>query len=1363
MLVHSKSILSLVIGFILATLFGQPSFPASSSNQDSPHNFIFFGNKEGFKSERVREFEQDSCGFIWMGTSEGILRYDGKQFIGFDEEKPQVKRLLNSNIQSLLKDKNQNIWIGTNKDVILYNQLDGQFRIITFPPKKDNYITNLAQDEKGNIWAGSNSGVFLIDTNYQARLVITSAEMLKSLCWVFTVKNEIYVISHNTIYVYDFLTKKLLNSIRYAPEELVSDNVHTYAIMDKRQNIWIGKYNGEAYQYNCKKRRLKQFDLKQITQNLSALPTKFFCNDTNKVWLSIDEAGIWYFDYHLEKFVEFISQKKTGNLIPSYKISSVFIDREQNLWFGTGKNGLAMTNNHLNIFNKLLVVDPIKSKIVSAVFKDDKKQLWVGTDGGGLLLYDSTFQHLQSFVHSPQVAGSIPSNAVMSIFQDSKKRLWVGTYKGGLSLFDKVQNSFIHYNTKQGNESGLLKNDVRKITEDKNGNLWLVVHGKGVACFNPESKTFKNYTDLPSLWTYDIMLDHEGSVWVATNNGVCKKQKNEALFHLINSSALNKEMPDIEARCLFEDQQNRVWIGTTQGLYYLENNTKSKINSIKKLYTISIKSICQDARGYLLISTNRGIFRYQHDRNHWDHYDESDGLIGNEFIVNASCFYGKKELFLGSSKGVCWFEPDKIQNEKFSGFPIITNVKLFNKPLKPSPTGNLRQSMPFTKTITFKYDENHLIFEFANPGSIKGVDKTYFKYKLEGLDKDWQNGNQNSEAVYPALPPGKYILKVRSAEKFSDSAPNYVTSLEVIITPPFWETWWFKVACILGLLVSVYSYKQYNLKEIELKNKFLEEKVDLRTVEIRHKNQLLEEQQRQLENSNASKDKLFSIIAHDLRSPFSAVTLWAEKLYHEDNQQHASEKRSTILKHIINASKNASQVLENLLQWARTQTNRIVFNPQWVDLKLHATRLKETYEHKAKEKNIELILEINQPLKAMADSNMLETILRNMIDNAIKYANPHGTVLIRIEQSVTGFLIMVRDNGQGMDASQLQLIKTQDTLTSTDGTQGEKGTGLGLLLCREFLKYHAASLEVISEKGQGTTFIMNFPCECIRLESDFSSALIQDNAVPMARNIILDKKERAFLKEKSVLIVEDQIEIRAFIVQELEKIFKIHEAANGAVALDLVKDIMPDIIISDVVMPQINGLEFSRRIKEDIATSHIPIILLTSQKEESDVIAGLQTGVDDYLVKPFNTEILILKIARILWNREQFKKKFRLNDSPALEEMAANSVDNKLLQKVFEIIEKNITDEKFGVEALSKEIGMHRSTFSKKITALTNTSPQELIKTHRLKLAARMILASGKTISEVAYDVGFTDPKYFSRSFKAFFGVLPSEYKESIN
>jgi ligand-binding sensor domain-containing protein len=678
-LICSKSILSLLTGITLTMLVGQTSLLAAESNIESPHNFILFSSKEGFYSDRVRKFEQDTLGFLWMGTSEGLLKYNGKKFIGFDQEKSEVKRLLNSNIQSLLKDKKQNIWIGTFKDVIVYHPLKGQFSIVTFPPKKDNYITNVTEDEKGNIWAGSNSGVFLIDKQYQARLVFTNSEMLKSLCWVFTLRHKLYIISHNTIYVYDSKTKNLLDSIRYASEEVLSDNVHTCALMDLQENIWIGKYNGETYRYNCKKKTLKQFDLKRVTQNLSALPTNFFCNDTSRVWLSIDESGIWYFDYRLEKFVEFISQKKTGNSIPSYKISSIFIDREKNLWFGAGNNCLAMTNTHLNIFNKFLVSDPIKSKIVSAVFKDDKKQLWVGTDGGGLLLYDSAFRFLRSFVYSPKVTESLLSNAVMSIFEDSKKRLWVGTYKGGLSLFNKGQNSFIHYTHKQGNEFGLLKNDVRKIIEDKQGNLWIVVHGKGISCFNPESKTFTNYTDLPSLWTYDIMLDHEGSVWVATNRGVCRKQKNENHFHPINSTFLFKEMPDVEVRCLYEDPQNRVWIGTTQGLYYLENNKRPKINSIPKLYTISIKSICQDARGYLLISTNRGIFRYKHDSKHWDQYDESDGLIGNEFIVNASCFYNKKELFLGTSKVLCWFEPDKIKNDTLSGNPIITNVKVFNK------------------------------------------------------------------------------------------------------------------------------------------------------------------------------------------------------------------------------------------------------------------------------------------------------------------------------------------------------------------------------------------------------------------------------------------------------------------------------------------------------------------------------------------------------------------------------------------------------------------------------------------------------------------------------------------------------------
>lgn len=1323
-----------------------------------PTNFRTFNSQNGLYANKVRQIVQDSLGFIWIASNEGLIKFDGYNFSTYEEYRAQLP-LLNTDIQCLYLDKSNDLWVGTGKGLLQYNHKTGVFREVVFPSNLQCFITSITQDQLGEVWVGTNHGVFLIN-KLMAQPLYAQNNTRHAFAFVISEhRNRVWVLNHNHIYtIQQGTAPHVVDSVRYSQDTLYDDNIQTCISLDGKGNIWLGKYNGEVFCYSHAKRAVQKYDFKLITRNESAIINDIYKDKDGLLWFSVDESGVYY--QSETGFKPYISPTTTVGKLPSYKITTLFKDREKNIWFAMEKNGIAMSNYHLNLFNQLSLKAVSRTQIVSAVIIDHKNRRWVGTDGGGLFLFDDEGNLIKKFVHDKFNKSGLSNDAVLSIYQDSKKRIWIGTFRGGLNRYEESTGTFKHYQHDPQKPNSISKNDIRKIVEDRNGKLWLCVHGKGVSCFNPEKEEFINYPDLASAWTYDVLIDHEGTVWAATNKGISKKTLNDPNFKHYLTNESSKILPDNHINCLFEDKAGNIWLGTNHGLFKSDKTiTKlSRIEAISSLQNAAILSIQGASDGTLYLGSNRGLLHYNPQINTCKHFGVKDGLPSEDFIINAKYLFDKHLLYLGTNNGVCWFDTDQIsQNDSTHFSPIITDLKVFDVSILPSsPHPLIASELPFVKALQLAYDQNHLVFDLACPAYYSGTDFLKFQYKLEGLDKDWQNAGKSRKAVYPSLPPGSYVLKVRVLK--DDIIPSGSTSLAIEIRPPFWDTWWFKflvVLIVIGSIVTYYTIKTKNIKQL---NKALEEKVLERTLIISQKNNILEEQRSQLELSNDSKDKLFSIIAHDLRSPFAGIMALSDLL--SDNfDTYTDVQRREIIQHLKKASKNSFQILENLLQWARTQTGRISFNPVWVNIQDLLSHVRDVYSHAIREKDLEVSIELDQNFVGYVDRDMLECILRNLLNNAIKFTPKGGNIWLSASLNAEGFKLSIKDSGIGMTPEYAEKILNQTGSRSTLGTAGERGTGIGLLVSKEFIDIHMASWELRSAPHKGTEFIIDFPCETTLNHSIDEPA--QDVSVPSkdrSVDITMDQKDLELVRKKKILIVEDQTDLRKALVLSLQEIFEIYEASNGLEALALAKEEMPDLVLSDVVMPEINGLDLSKKLKQDLSTSHIPIILLTSQKDELDVILGLQTGVDDYLTKPYHPQILLLKIVKLLTNRERIQKKFRLDDQPLLETIAEASVDKQFIQKLYQCIEENMADEDFGVELLSQHMGMHRSNLSKKISQLTGYSPVDLIKMQRMKVAAKLLLASGKNISEVAYAVGFSDPKYFSRAFKAYFGVLPSEY-----
>jgi signal transduction histidine kinase/ligand-binding sensor domain-containing protein/DNA-binding response OmpR family regulator len=1325
--------------------------PLSADSNTPPHNFRYYSTKEGFRGDKVRAIIQTPRGEIWFGTNEGIFTYNGNLFEQFSPTDSNAHKVINGIIRVFYKDYSNNIWVGSNVGLSYFNIQKGTWHYITFPNSASPFVGSIVEDQANQIWVSTNIGIYRIENNVAVHQLTT--QELPDMSSLVKSGNELYGVNHNTIYHIHTTTNKVSIVKQFNPYPNTTDNFQTTISVDGSGNIWIGKYNGIIYRFSVKNLTTELIDIKKITHNNSAIINHLLYDSlSNKIWACVDEGGIYEIDPVTLVTQPFLTNENKS-LLPTFKITGLLIDAERNYWFSMEKNGIAMTNRLLNSFSLINPFPYTANSIISSIMEDSQHRLWVGTDGGGIVTYDASGKFIQHFKHDVNHPATISDDAILSIFEDSKKRIWVGSFRGGLSRYIPHSNSFKNYTADIHRPNALQRNDVRKICEDADGNLWMAVHGHGISKFNPETEIFTNYKETGSPWTYDLLIDHQGIIWTASSNGISYFDAALNRFIVVTNTQTGNDV-----HTLYEDSDHLLWIGTVKGLFFLnkKNKTLSQLPFESILNHVSIKNIRGIDKEYLMITTSKGLVIYNRKKENTYYYTSDSGLPSDEFIINASYIKENDFIYLGTSKGVCYFNYTTLPKTSLPYKPQLSGLLLFNKPIEQSI--KLDNSIPFLKEIILPYDQNNLTFQFAYPHYIQSTHDYEFEYKMEGIDKNWIRTTQ-PYVQYPSLPSGHYIFYVRTISKSSSKEVSPEFILPVSIRPPFWDTWWFRIGSIISIIAIILLYFRRKTALIRQRNKELEEKIQQRTEILNLQNITLEEQRTQLVEANQTKDKLFSIIAHDLRSPFSSI-LGASRLMKEHLNEMDSKEIQRFSEILYQSSQQAFQLLDNLLEWARSQTNSIQYSPEYFNLYDCISETLKSFDILIQNKNIQLSYSGNKRLYVFSDKEMIKTILRNIISNSIKFTRPEKSITISFDcHENNNCIIRIQDSGAGMSAEQVDmLMHTNHPLKTTQGTQGEKGTGLGLWICKELLEHIKGTWQIESKVEKGTLFIISFPVEISYGEEAAEFKLGQN--ISSVKGVIHDVSqiELPVQKNKQLLIIEDTPEMMATLEFLLQPYYSVLCARTGVEGLEILQEQDIDIILSDVMMPEMDGLQFSSICKEQPETSHIPIVLLTSQKAEMDIIKGLQTGADDYLIKPVHAEILLLKINHLLNSREKLRKKFTLENKEILSEIAENSVEKQLAKKVLEVIDKNLSSESFGVEELSKEIGMHRSTLSRKIIQITGTSPQELIKSQRLKKAAQLLLASGLTVSEIAYDVGFTDPKYFSRSFKAYFGMLPTEF-----
>lgn len=1375
--------------------------------------FEHLTTENGLSQSDVNVIFQDNDRFMWLGTHDGLNRYDGYNFTIFKPDAKNEKSISSNLIWKIIDDDKGNLWIGTTGGGLNYfNRETEEFTTYKHNPKdnsslKSNYITVLFRDSSNRLWVGTVKGISMADlskptdslkfTHYN--LYQNSSVPIKSTNNVSSFfedsKHQVWIGGTNglsklsrdndgTIYFQsvnhlidlpncnvkvikeDSFGNLILGTsnglYRYMPTKETNQIEFLYegsynAISINNNKIWAGTDNGllefsSTENATPKLINIYKYDPKNPNNSLTKNAIKsLYIDQTGIIWAGANGGGVNKFDPNRKQFSH-IKKSLAPNSLSNDKVRAIFEDSQQNIWVGTEGGGLNFIkkNNITKDFNQFKHFNNInKIFAIEEVFLKNKRKIFIGGEfSPGLFEIDVTDNKKISendLKLIPDVSGS-----VFSILQDKEKNIWIGTYNGGIHrwLINKDSTSFTKDILRQNNNQqfGLPNNIIRDIFEDSRGNKWFAT-GNGLSRLTPDQQrskipkfeTFKNNPEDDTTLSHNYILtvfeSKSGTIWVGTFGGG------------LNKLIVNKDKTIRFKRYTEKDG--------------LPNNV--------------IKGILDDNQGNLWMSTNNGLSKFNPTSETFQNYDVNDGLQSNEFSELTALKTKEGKLFFGGVNGFTAFFPEEIISNKIKPETVLTNFSIFNKPVAIGEQINgrviLNKSINFINKIKLKYSENSFSFEFAAL-HYAASRKNKYAYKLEGFDKDWiYTTSKNRFATYTNLEPGSYVLKIKASnnDNIWDETP---IELKIDVTPPWWRTNIAKALYVLLAIALLLAFRRFTI---------------IRSAE-KHQLELEHLEKEKHEEIHRLKLEFFTNISHEFRTPLTLIKGPLDFLLKKADTISPKEAKDQY----VLMRKNTDYLLRlvnQLLDFRKMDHGKMSLNLSKNNIVEFLKDVGEPFQFLSRKKNINFEINVSkESILSWFDPDAVEKIINNLLSNAFKFTPENGQIKLDIfngkdfkkpddiELNINQdkyIVIQVKDSGPGIPAHRLQHIferfYTEIGLTTHVNT---KGTGIGLSFTKNLVELHQGIIKVKSDSENGSTFYVWLPKDKETYEEKkelnfhevfedntfISKVDAESHAISFMDDIIDQNMTRSRSKLPMLLIIDDNPDIRSFIKKGLGESYYIYEAENGQKGLELAKKFIPNIVITDLVMPVMDGIEFCNQIKSTQETSHIPVVMLTAKTSQEKEIEGLKTGADAYIRKPFDLELLEIKLSNILNDREKLRKKFNREITLQPNEVTVTSSDETFLQNAIEIVEKHMMNSEFSVEMLVKEMNMSRSNLYLKIKELTGLSSSEFIRNIRLKRAVQLFEKSDLSVKEIMYMTGFNTASYFSKCFKKQFGVVPSKY-----
>ncbi len=1394
------------------------------------NRFSHIGVQEGLSHGWAKCIEKDQKGYLWVGTVNGLNRYDGKEFTVYKNQENNSNSLSDNFIQALETDRQGFLWIGTYSGGL--NRFDPgteTFKSYRNAPKKlnsisDDQIHSIKQDSKGRLWIGTARGLDLYDYEkdhfnpfYTTKeetpvfirgIVSCISEDRRGSLWVGT-DNGLYVISPNAQQVkhYEYDEKE--------PSGLSHPYV-TSIYHDIGGNVWIGTWGGGINLYVPDQDGFIHYQHDSKPYSLSHNSVLCVTGDREgHLIVGTEGGGLNVMDIASRQFTHYLPAVGQANGINSNSIHSLYADRESGItWVGTYAGGL----NFFSQWNKPFVhlkqaIGELNNNSILSILEDPQGKIYIGTDGGGINIYDPTTQKVEVLSHQEDDPHSLMSNAVLSMKMDDQSNLWVGTFDGGLDYLPKGSRKFQHFLPDPKN--GISDTDVSALCLGSDGKIWIGSMNGGIDIYNPRTQQFQNLRHAPgnprSLsdnFITNIFEGQSGQFYIQTGKTMDVYDPKSAQFSRLEQGFGIRLTTPIAS---LQDRRGNLWVGTREGLFFfdLEKVKVKKFNTDNGLPNNSIAGILEDEQANLWVSTMGGLVKMksavnQPDSVYMHTYIKEDGLQANDF-KDMACHRGPSgTLYFGGQNGINFFDPNKIQLNPVIPEIVFTEFKVFNQRVVYGQSNILRKPLNQSEEIQLQYAHNVFSFEFSALNYWL-PQKNQYAYKMEGFERNWNYVGNQTSATYTNLDPGTYTFRVKAAN--NDGVWNEQgQSIRVVISPPWWKTTWFQVALVLLIVASVFAFIRIRLYQLKQRQKELKREVAARTEEISqinallhkrneeigHKNDTLTDKNEQLQDQNHElerqgekirrllkeiqelnelKLRFFTNISHELRTPLTLIIGPLEKLVVQTQLTNKVHNELGLMQR--NAHK-LLRLINQLLDFRKIESGNIQLKASKNDIVTCIQEVFDSFKFMADRKGLDYRFESSfDHFDLWFDSEKMEKILTNLLSNAFKYT-PSGQVLVQLHMSPDqrALALEISDTGKGIPANELPHIF--DLYYQANNASGlhQAGSGIGLALIKQYIDLHHAHIEVKSEVDKGTTFCTLLPIGSQHLSNGeilpFSTP-ITHTSTPLETDFQISTEDRAVLSDKvgdiplgekpMLLLVEDNADIRDYIHTSLQGDFQVIEAANGQEGLEKALDVIPDLIISDVMMPEMNGFVLCQKIKEDERTNHIPLLLLTAYSGEEKQWEGFRSGADDYVTKPFNINILQQKLKNIAHTREHLIEKFKQSTSLDIGSLSTNEADQLFLKKAIEVINENLANTNLSVEEFSEHFNMSRRNLLRKMKAITGLSVNEFIKNIRLKKSIEYLKHSDRNISEVAYAVGFSDPKYFSKCFKSEFGQLPKEFQ----
>lgn len=1319
--------------------------------------FTHVGLDEGLSQSTVLDIVQDSQGNMWFATQDGLNRFNGYDFTVYRHDDSDTTSISNDCIYALDIGHNDRLWIGTDAGLSCYDPYTDRFRnfYIDRQPGHKLSVSHVAAIDSLHLFVLSMGRLYSFDVCkevfHESRIPGHNIGNFHSLT---NCDSVVYIGTDKGLYAY---SKRRLAFEKFPFQELEGKMILT-ALMQPPSYLWVATEGEGLYRFDMSDGNVRHYTSSGTSCLASDYVRSLALDSWNRLWVGT-YTSLSIYRSESDSFESYVSDPANPQSLSQTSVRSIYRDVQGGMWLGTYFGGLSYYHplkRQFRHISRLPGKNSLNDNVISCITEDSKNKLWIGTNGG-VNVYD---QSRDSFRHYT-VKDGLGSNDIKSIWIDEDKQVaYIGGHVGGLSILN-LSNGKI--DRVASSTSSAAAQSIYAIYPKNKQELWVGTL-ESLQCFDKRTKTFTDCSlkvDGQPFRLSNIQMffqDSKQRLWISGREGFYTFRVTDTGLEVVRLLPEGHELNKKEVLCVYEQDGGVFWIGTRDGLFRFAE-AKREV----KRYTVAdglpnnlVYGILEDSYGKLWISTDYGLSCLFPEDGSFRNYTAADGLQSNQFTSYAYYRTRSGQMYFGGVNGLTAFYPEQLSDNPYAPSVIFTELRLFNRPVRPGDkTGILKQHISRTKEITFSADQSMFSLEFVVPNYIAGNHNT-FAYKLDGYDEEWYQTNTLRTVSYSNLPQGTYHFLVKAAN--NDGIWNeFPSSLKIVVLPVWYDTWWARLLFVLVAIGCITFVVRYFWTQ-----KVMESRIEMERVD--------KERQKEM---NEMKLRFFINISHELRTPLTLILAPLQDLLAKVDDRWMRRQ----LEHIKRNADRLLHLVNQLMDYRRAELG--VFQLKVRPVYIHQVIEKNFlfYERLAQRKQIayRFVSEVEQR-EILCDPDYLELIENNLLSNAFKYTGEGQSITVLLKEENGYLILQVKDTGSGIPIGKQDKIFERFYQVDSE----HPGSGIGLSLVQRLVELHHGRIELDSQEGVGSTFTVFLPVD----EASYSMTeravanteqaddsihttnhpdmYIVDTEEDMPEEEMVDgekeQEEERTSKKEHILVVEDNVDIRRYLSEELGHLYQVESAGNGEEALEILKRQEIDLVLTDVMMPVMDGLQLCRSIKQNMNTCHIPVIILSAKADVKEQLEGLQVGADDYIPKPFVLNVVVAKIRNLFRTRYMAIEYYSKSDEIVPEKIALNPLDEKILKQAMEIVERHLDDTDFSTDEFAREMCMSRSNLHLKMKALTGESTNEFIRKMRLNRACKLLKEGKYSVAEISVMVGFNTPSYFTISFKKYFGCLPSEY-----